>query len=76
MQWDARRSAVVVASLAGSVADPERRGRVQGLCAQAWERLAPLVPELRTQVGPRHGISGFTLHMYFTLYVWNHLGSH
>jgi 4-aminobutyrate aminotransferase-like enzyme/Ser/Thr protein kinase RdoA (MazF antagonist) len=50
LQWDPRRAADVVEALAPSVADPASRARVQRLCRQASERLAPVAGDLRLQV--------------------------
>ena len=50
LQYDTRHAARVVASLAGSVADPDRRAAATELSNRAWAALEPLTPQLRMQV--------------------------
>ena len=49
-QWDARRSAVVVAALADAVVDDGQRERVVRMSRRAWEVIGPLAPRLKAQV--------------------------
>lgn len=50
LQYDSRHAARVVDTLAGLVADPDRRAAVVQLSARAWSALDGLVDALRSQV--------------------------